>query len=993
MHFPEYHKSLDTLHFGTLAPRAYYIPYSDRATAVTTEREKSENFMLLSGEWKFRFFDTFEDLTQDVTLADFDFSQCDTIKVPRCWQMYTDRDYDKPLYSNLCYPFPTDPPHVPEENPCGVYMRDFDISVKQGERYYLNFEGVSSCFYLFINGKFVAYSQVSHQTSEIDVTDVIVDGTNRISVVVVKWCDGTYLEDQDFFRLSGIFRDVYILRRPEGHVFDIDVRTKLNADFSSCEISVALCAKGNYSLLTADGAQVADGEFDGDFSFTLNNPLLWNAEQPNLYTLLIESRGEIIPLKIGVRSVTIENKVLKLNDKRFVLKGINRHDSHPENGYAVTIDEMKRELHLIKAANCNAIRTSHYPNDPRFLQMCSELGIYLVDEADIETHGMGYDTREDWDWVRWSYLSSSPDWKDAYVDRAARLYERDKNAPCVVMWSLGNESGAGVNLRAMAQYIKARDNTAIIHYENSHKEFKVIPEGEDFSDISDVESRMYPSAEYTEQYLKDENNTKPFYLCEYVCSVTTGDVYDYFRFADEYDNFCGGCIWEFCDHAVNVPDENGNARYYYGGDFGDIPNDGICCIDGLVYPDRTPRPGYYDMKKVYEPFVGEYADGAVTIKNRRDFVSLDDLYIVWNVAADGEVLLEGTTAELDIAAGEAATVKLFDADFSDKENCFLTLSFRYAKNREWEKKDYEAGFLQFELGKPQSKPTMADGKVDVCETERYVTAQANGAKIVYDKTFGRLCAFEKNGFSYIKKNSAFDLWRAPTYNCGDYYEWIAHQFDRVRQKTYSTAVSAGENGEVVISTQLSLGAHSRPPVVRMTATWKFDGSGRLSVELDGTVKENAPFLPHLGLLLVMPKDFENVNYFGLGEIDTYPGRDKAARFGRFNISVTDMYEHYVRPQECGNRFNTRVMEITNGKASLRVTSFGVNSFSFKALHHSTQDISSAKHDFELKEADATYLNLDGRVTTLSRSAEFDKPQFSKVFAEKTFKFGFVMETE
>lgn len=993
MFFPEFHKSLETLHFGTLEPRAYYIPYKDTESALRGKREESELFMLLSGQWKFKFFESFEDLNQNTVSKDVNTDSFDDISVPRCWQTYTNRDYDKPAYSNLEYPFPTDPPHVPNENPCGVYFKDIEIK-KENKKYYLNFEGVASCFYLFINGEFKGYSQVSHSTSEFDITENLVNGKNRICVVVVKWCDGSYLEDQDFFRLSGIFRDVYILKREKVHASDITVNVNLSENLSHCDINLIVpgISKVKYELLASDGSTVAGGTFNFNTNIELENPQLWNAENPYLYTLLLSCCGEIIPFKIGIKRVEVKNKMLLINGKREILRGVNRHDSDPFTGYYVSPENMERDIFVIKRANVNTIRTSHYPNDPRFYELCSKYGIYTVDEADLETHGMGFDYEGEWDWTRWSLLSNSPDWKEAYVDRAKLLYERDKNSTCVIMWSLGNESGAGVNHRAMARYIRERDNSAIIHYENSHKEFKAVPEGEDFSDISDVESRMYASVGYIEDYLNDPDNEKPFFMCEYVCSMSTGDVYDYFKFADDYENFSGGCIWEITDHAVGIKDDNGKVRYYYGGDFGDIPISRVGCIDGLVYPDRSARPGYYDMKKVYEPFKGEFKDGILKIKNRKRFSSLEDLFAEWAVTSDGKTLKQGKIDSVNIAPEDEGIYDLFNKDdYSDYENCFLTISFKQRKNTAWAEKGYEVGFLQFELGvfgTNNSKGMDTNGSISCEENERTITLSANGSEIVFDKKFGKLVSFKKSGKDIISESVSFDIWRAPTYNGGSKKQWYLEGYDRMNQNTYSCFVKKRDN-VVIIDTDVSLGANSAPPVIKMNVKWSFDSLGVLSVECKGSVREKSALLPHLGLKFIMPKEFENAEYFGLGDKESYPDRYKAFKFGLYKSTVTDMYEHYIKPQECGNRFAVRHMKIAdNNGLGLKISTLNKKAFCFKALHYDTEDIINAEHDFELPESDKTVLNIDWKVNAISEAEDLDVPKNSRNLGNKEFDFGF-----
>ena len=576
MKIKAYHKDLSCLHVNCEEPRSYYIPYDSLQKAIEGERNSSGYFTLLCGEWDFRYYRSFEDIGDDFLSTPFE----EKIAVPSCWQTYIGRDYDPPLYSNLRYPFPVDPPYLPAENPCGHYSRSIDIDKKERKKYYINFEGVSSCFYLFINGSFAAYSQVSHCTSEIDITDCIQSGENRIDVLVVKWCDGSYLEDQDMFRLSGIFRDVYILEREENAPGDIRIKYSLSGSYDRAEITVECDGFDRAVLCSPDGSRK---EFDSK-SAVIENPLLWCSEEPNLYRLIVIKGNEFIPFNVGFRDIRFEGNVAYFNSRPIKLYGVNRHDCDPKTGYCVTEEQMKRDIFLIKRANCNTVRTSHYPNSPLFIEMCNRYGLMIVNEADIETHGMGFEYKDTWDWMRWSKLSTDDEWEESYVDRAKRLYERDKNSPCVIMWSLGNESGCGKNHRAMRQYIKSRDESAIIHYENSHLEFKAVPEGENFSDISDVESRMYAPLDYTEKYAKDPDSKKPFFFCEFACSMTTGDIHAHADLFRKYPAVWGGCFWEFADHAIDI----GGGKFRYGGDFGDWPNDGICCIDGAVFPDRTP---------------------------------------------------------------------------------------------------------------------------------------------------------------------------------------------------------------------------------------------------------------------------------------------------------------------------------------------------------------------------------------------------------------------
>lgn len=998
MKIPAYHKDLKTLHVNTLKPRAYFIPYDTLEDALSGDRNNSYYLTSLCENWSFKYFDTYEDVTDELFFADYDTSTLPEVQVPGNFQLYKIGEYDRPLYSNLMYPFPTDPPFVPEDNPCGVYFKDFTVNEEMLSRdNIITFEGVASCFYLYVNGHFAGYSQISHATSEFDISEYLHEGENRITVLNVKWCDGSYLEDQDFFRLSGIFREVYILSRNKIRANDIEIRREFNGDLSEAVLKVKcdLTEKTTvlYGLATPSGELSVQGESEnGEFEIKVKNPLLWNDETPYVYTLFVTVEDEIIPFQTAFCKVSIEDKKLLINNKPVKLRGINRHDSSAENGYAVTVDEMKRDLLLLKSANVNAIRTSHYPNDPRFYDLAEALGFYFINEADIETHGMGYNNEKEWDWTRWSLLSEIPEWREAYVDRAAHLYERDKNRGCVIMWSLGNESGCGKNHRAMREYIKSRDKNAIVHYENAHLEFKAVPEGENFSDISDVESRMYAGTEYIEGYLNNLEYTKPFYMCEYVCSMSTGDVYDFWRLVDKYDNFCGGCIWEFCDHAINSPDENGNPRYYYGGDFGDFPNNGICCIDGLVFPDRTPRPGYYDMKKVYEPFRGSYKDGVLKIKSVRYFKSLSDLSLKWVISEDGKAIAEGNIESLDIEPQQEKAYTLFkESDYSLSENAFLTVSFCQRNDTPWQKKGYEVGFLQFELPASKEESTDAFEKLplELNDGERFAKILCGDLKYTFDKPYGRITSMQKNGKELLSEPVTFDIYHPLTYNGGSRSVWLDNHFHKAVQKTYSTEIS--ENGDnIEIVTKIAFGGPSNPPVFKATVIYTFKNDGSFTVTADGKIRESLALLPRLGLKITLKEVFEKLCFFGLsGTGETYPDRYEAARFGEYETTVTDNFVHYVRPQENGLHFKTRRLSVSDFEnTKILVKPHGMKDFAFNASHISAEQIDNTRHDFELENEHKTILNLDWRFNAISESGERDTKENNRLLDDKEFSFGF-----
>ena len=560
-----------------------------------------------------------------------------------------------------------------------------------------------------------------------------------------------------------------------------------------------------------------------------------------------------------------------------------------------------------------------------------------------------------------------------------------------MLWSLGNESGAGVNHRAMAQYIRSRDDRALVHYENSHLEFKAVPEGENFADISDVESRMYAGTEYIENYLNNKEYTKPFYMCEYVCSMSTGDVYPFWNLVEKYDNNFGGCIWEWCDHAVNVPDKNGNARYFYGGDFGDFPNSSICCIDGLVYPDRTPRPGYFDMKRVYQQYSAEYnGDGSVTVTSRRRFTTLDDMAIHWTLSESGKTVSEGTTAALSTPAQGSATVKLFDpADFDSLPSCLLTLSFVSTKDTPWAEKGFETGFEQFIL-KDYTPYVPKDGRVELSENDRFAVIKAGNIAYTFDKPYGRISSITCGGKELLSAPVEPQIWRAPCYNRGSSEMWRLKNFRYAAQKTYSCLVCETDGG-VCIKTKIAIGGPSCPPVIHADVDYKFTPDGCVTLCFDGDVIEKCPILPKVGYRLFMPAENESVSYFGFGPREAYVDRYKSQRLGLWNTTAADNFEHYIRPQENGAHYGTRFAEVYSNAAGLRFEPFGMEHFSFNAQHFTAQMLEDTKHDFELKPLEDTVVSLDWRMTGISEAEYHNDPERAlRRIDEKKLNFGFVI---
>ena len=945
-----FHQNPDTLHVGTLPPASYFIPYQSAEAALTDDRNASDRLQNLCGKWSFRFYPSPDALESDPASVEAAFASCDEIDVPRCWQTYHDRGYDPIVYSNLEYPFPVDPPYVPYENPVGVYRREVTIRLNPGRRKHLVFEGVSSCFYLYVNGVFAGYSQVSHSQSVFDVTDLLTDGVNRFLVFVFKWCDGSYLEDQDMYRLSGIFREVYLLDRAENGLADVEIRAELDGALSAGTIRVETGRSVSFRLYDPDGACL--GVFTD--SCDVAHPALWSAETPRLYRLVVEDAGEFIPFDVGFRRFEIRDRQLLLNGRRITLRGVNRHDSDPITGWWVTPEQTRAELRQIRRMNANCIRTSHYPNDPRFLQMCDRMGFYVVNEADLETHGMGYDTQEHWDWERWSSLSNDPAWREAYLDRARLLYERDKNHPCVMLWSLGNESGAGVNHRAMAQYIRSRNADNLIHYENSHKEFKAVPPGEDFSDISDVESRMYASPEYIREYLSDPANTKPFFMCEYLCGFSAGQASRYMDMTEEFPNFTGGCLWQYAEHAINIGTRE-RPRMRHGLDYGREINNGARGLNGLVHPDRTPLGGYYELKKCYEPVRFTRSEDGIAARNRLDFRTLDGFDCVWEVSAGGKAAASGTWDLTGIAPGETRAFPFDFAAFADGPDCFLTVrAFEKADAQPW-----ECAFAQFELGvKPAQEPANAL-PMTVSRDDRTLTVRDALGEFRVDRRTGRVSWYAE-GETLLDGN--FDIDRCQDEEDGVSPEWKLWNPDQLENRAYAVAWKQDGDG-VTVRVTSSIRTDRTLPILRIESVYRLANTKDVTVTAHAVVREAVPPLPRFGLLLRADADADDVRYFGPGPFESYPDNCSAVRYGLYEARIDDMRDRgHVLPQESGCRMGVRDAEIRSERFSVRLTE--PDGFALHVSRYSARQLRHARHADELTPEDRVWIRADSAVDTL-----------------------------
>jgi beta-galactosidase len=984
------------LHENRQPPRTSYIPYQDEEAASSGKRGRSPYYQTLNGSWKFRYHPSVKEVTDSFYRTEEDVSAWDDLIVPSCWQT---NGYDQLHYTNVNYPIPCDPPYVPDANPAGLYVREFQLPESwDGKDQYLVFEGVNSCFYLWANGSYVGYSQGSRIPAEFDVTAFLKPGFNKIAVMVLKWCDGTYLEDQDLWRFSGIYRDVYLLARDKAHIRDVFNRQELNADYSKAilrsEIEACGAVEVKAVLKDATGAGVAsvnamvDGK--GTISIEMTDPVLWNAEQPYLYTLTLYAGEEVLHFAVGFKDVRVREGIFTVNGRPVKLKGVNRHDSHPVLGQTIPVNHMIKDLNLMKAHNVNTIRTSHYPNDPRFLDLCDKYGFYVVDEADLECHGLG--TAEGWAEGSFHRLSVNPDWQEAFVDRAVRMVERDKNHACIVMWSMGNESGYGANHIAMAEWTRKRDASRPVHYEGAALKYS----GDPNVDFLDVHSRMYASVEEMEEFALDESQTKPLFQCEYSHAMGNGpgDLQDYWDVIYKYPKLMGGCVWEWCDHGILTETADGVPYFAYGGDFGDKPNDGNFCIDGLVSPDRKPHTGLLELKKVIAPVRMEAVnleEGIVRITNLYDFSSFSGLAFYWKVEIGGVTVQQGNVPGVDTEPQDSVEVKVpYRLPRAAEDGCYLTLSVRTIQDSPWAEAGHEVTFGQFALPVARkAEKTLEIAQLPVRAVRKGHVLELEGFDFhhsfdMYDGMFTRI---SKHGVQFLQGPASFTIWRAPTDNDRRIrHNWQGDGFDRASMKVYHADWAESGDGGVDITVSFSLGGYIRYPILHGEAVWHVDGAGVIGLRVQVKVRETVPYLPRFGLQLVMPAGNEEVEYFGYGPHESYMDKRQSVKKGKYLLTVDEMFQSYVMPQENGSRYGTEWAVVSNELGmGLRFSSTSEH-FSFNAAHYTPMDLTAAAHTCELAKRKETVVHLDYKVSGVGSSSCGPELLDKYRLAEKEFVF-------
>ena len=971
---PRYYENLNVLHENTMPARAYYIPASKRMDNLVEHREESDRMQLLNGTWKFQYFTSIYNIKDSFFEKNYDTENFDEIQVPSVWQM---AGYDTHQYTNIRYPFPFDPPYVPQDIPCGAYVHNFEYSRdEKASKAFLNFEGVDSCFYVWINGSYVGYSQVSHMTSEFDVTDVLQDGTNTVAVLVMKWCDGSYLEDQDKFRMSGIFRDVYILKRPEQAISDYHIKSKIEDILAKVELDVKFYSPTNVKISIEDknGAVVALGSIDEEGTAVLEiaSPELWNTENPYLYKLILETENEVIVDHIALRKVEIKDQVIYLNGQKIKFRGVNRHDSDPVTGFTISLEQITTDLTLMKQHNFNAIRSSHYPNAPFFYEMCDKYGFMVIDEADIEAHGpfMIY-RKEDTDYnrfKRWNEkIADDPVWEEAIVDRVKLMVERDKNRFCIVMWSMGNESAYGCNFEKALEWTKNYDPDRITQYESAR--YRNYDETYDYSNL-DVYSRMYPALSEIQEYL-DKDGSKPFLLVEYCHSMGNGpgDFEDYFQMIQDNDKMCGGFVWEWCDHAIaHGTAENGKTIYAYGGDHGEEIHDGNFCMDGLVYPDRTVHTGLLEYKNVYRPVrVVSYdkESGELVLHNYMDFDDLKDyVKISYELTQDGLVISKDILSEFSVVPhGEGKT----NLKISVPENgkCYLKLIYHLKKELPLLNEDHILGFDEIEVSKDDAKcklaekwmqKTAVDSELQVNENDTQIHIKGREFAYTIDRRTALFTEMKFAGREYLNHPMELNIWRAPTDN--DMYikaEWKKAHYDKAYTRAYTTEVVQGKHGVKIVS-HASVVAETVQKILDVTITWKIDASGKIDADIEATKDGEFPDLPRFGVRMFLDKKLSDARYFGMGPQESYRDKHQAASHGLYRANVRDLHEDYIRPQENGSHYDCGYVELNNSRYG--IVASAEKAFSFNASYYTQEELEKKTHNYELAESDSVVLCVD-----------------------------------
>lgn len=1015
----DYHRDPNTFRVNEIADRAYFIPHTCEETAGA-EREKSDLFYPLNGTWRFQWKKSIYHM-DDFYIKGYDDSAFEEISVPENWQMHGE-DYIQ--YQSSPYAFIYDAPNIPEKNPVAAYSREFDFTLKEGKRYELHFEGKDSCVYVWLNGQFVGYGEAPHNRSSFDVTECLQEGKNRLCVMVYKWCTGSYLDDQDKIRLSGLFRDVYILERSvtgirdfvlkttnqgivqltfdageEAEVELFDLGCEMHSGENTCGGSAECTGTvGGDEKMLCNGKAVCAGKTEnGVLTLQVPNPKLWSAEVPYLYELRISCGGEYIRHKFGFREIGLIDGIFCINGKPVKFKGVNRHDSHPDTGYVTPMDFVRSELIQMKRHNINAIRTSHYPNDPRFYALCDALGFYVLSEADLELHGCQYvDRYED--------ILESSSFRGAILDRESRMINMLKNYTCIVAWSLGNESGWGTNLQDAARYVRETDPSRGLHFEiQAFRRDVMTQEEKDFvNEHFTFHSRMYTNLEHLVQILDDEANKLPIILCEY--SHAMGNSCGDLRFYDEMfrsnPRLAGGFVWEWCDHAVRLKDENDTAYFGYGGDFGEHHHLSNVCMDGLVNPDREPHSALLEMKAVYAPVrVVRKEDGRLAIANRAVFADLSDYEIKWRINVEDGAQINAGVCSVECGPGEETYIPIELNEAYLTEFTYMTVEVVLKKEKLWAPAGYAVAAYSFVLEEAvgavnavvseiagvkaaevesagaetscQQSAVCETGKASapaLTETRAEYIVSGDGFSYTFPKDEGTLTEMKVNGESLLAAPMEWNCFRAPTDNDVRWGKGVASQwatnmhFGNIEypELSVSNFKARVENTYVCLEGDFVFAVQGRCAITKGKITYRIWGDGKLEITQESKVSEQLPYwLPRYGYLLKLKRGTEDPEYFGYGPAECYEDKCSHALLGRYTYHCDEECGAYETPQENGSHLGTKWLKVNSGNTWIKISG---DPFSFCASNYDMHKMTKAGHRKDLKEKETLQLYVDYRMS-------------------------------
>ena len=937
------------------------VPHGDAAGALSFSR-LSPYCLSLNGTWQFAFLDSPLQLPAEPWTLDTP----EIITVPGSWEM---QGWGQKQYTNVNFPFPYDPPFVPDENPVGVYRTAFTLpEAFSGRQTRIVFEGVDSCFYLYINGQYAGFSKTPHLSASFDISAFVKEGQeNELVALVFQMCDASYLEDQDKWRHHGIFRDVLLTSFAASRIEDVVAEASLDADNQTGTLQVQVAATGlqELSLRLLDGGkellrhrlQVKQGLAQADFRIPGVRP--WTAETPHLYTLLLEIPGQAEAVRLGFRRVEIIGERLFVNGRSIKLKGVNRHDTHETLGSVMSLDLLLQDALIIKRNNMNAVRTAHYPTDPRFLDICDEVGLYVIDEADIECHGVT-------SFSHYDLMARDPVWEKQFVDRGVRMVQRDRNHPSVIFWSLGNESGYGHNHVKMAEAMRALDTSRPIHYERDEK-----------GETADMISQMYTSIPNLIAHGKQKGK-KPFFLCEYAhaMGLGPGNLEDYWQAIYKYDRLIGGCVWEMVDHGIKQVTEDGVPYYAYGGDFGEQPHDGNFCVDALLYPDRSPHTGMKETKHVLRPVRAEMKDeatGRIRLRNLFDFTDLSALSLEYFVEKDGRVYSQGR-ASLKGAPQKAVSLRLDLGEYPRGSQ--LRLRYTYVQTPAWA----EAGHLHLvaedqlplALGHEPVQARLTAQRLGLQQDARSITVTSGQAAYQFTRQGKGLSGILYQGSQLLKAPFSGNLFRATTDNDRGFAKmaqrWQARGLDRLLSRLTRFEAEEGA-GQIKVYVSSVLAPKSLPPVLRLDQAFTFLPDGRVLLKVDYVpldLREDL-YLPRLGLRFQMPGQFDRLTWLGRGPQESYPDMKTGALLGKYQARVQDTHENYIYPQENGSHEDTSclMLHAETGQGLVIASKEG---FAFSAHDYTIEQLEAARHTYDLKPGDFTQVTIDGKMGPLGSNS-------------------------